>query len=204
MMMRRFFGHIFFCRRFSVTQTDSTDTTLLLNLFSNGDAEAAEVLIPMVYRELRQIAERYMSHERPDHTLQPTALVHEVYMRLFEKKIEYSNRGHFLAVASQMMRRLLIDHSRRLHSDRRQGDRQKLSLDEIPEPTTMQPELVIDLHDALSGFAKLHPRASRVVEMRFFGGFQLDEIAAALDVSLATVKRDWDFAQVWLVGQLTD
>lgn len=177
---------------------DATDTTQLLNQFSNGDAEAAGRLIPLVYEDLRQMAEWYMKQERKGHTLQPTALVNEVYLRLFQKKVEYARREHFFAVASQVMRHLLVDYSRRIRAARRQGERHKISLDEIPDPQLPVREDLVRLHEALQDFERLHPRAGRVVEMRFFGGFHIEEIAQALDTSPATVKRDWEFAQAWL------
>ncbi|HKQ73772.1 MAG TPA: sigma-70 family RNA polymerase sigma factor [Blastocatellia bacterium] len=187
----------------SPTKTkNSENTAQLLNDFSNGDADAAARLIPIVYHELRQIAEWHMSRERTDHTLQPTALVNEVYLRLFNERIEYSDRGHFLAVASRIMRRLLVDHSRRLKAERRQGDRIRIPIDEVIHSPQETRQDLVALNDALSDFGRLHPRASQVVEMRFFGGFQLEEIADALGISLATVKRDWSFAQIWLYSQL--
>jgi len=181
---------------------DINDTTRLLNGFSNGDADAAARMIPIVYQELHQIAERLMRGERPDHTLQPTALINEIYLRLFNERIEYNNRAHFLAIASRLMRRLLVDNSRRRGAVRRQGNRIKIPLDEILDlPQEARHDLVA-LNDVLSDFERLRPRASQVVEMKFFGGFQLEEIAEALDISPATVKRDWEFAQVWLYDRL--
>ena len=181
---------------------DTHDTTVLLNGFSNGDTDAAARVISIVYTELHQIAERLMHRERPDHTLQPTALVNEIYLRLFDERIEYNNRAHFLAIASRLMRRLLVDHHRRRKAERRQGDRIKVPMDEIPESPLRTRDDLDALHNALSDFERLHPRAGKVVEMRFFGGFQLEEIATALNISEATVKRDWGFAQVWLYSQL--
>jgi len=187
-----------------MTSPDDEDVTRLLNDFSRGDPEAFDRIIPIVYQELRQIAERHMCRERADHTLQPTALISEIYLRLFNKKIEYSDREHFLATASRLMRRLLVDHYRRIHADRRQGRLIKIPLEEAIEcPAAPRCDLVA-LNDALSDFEGLSPRASKIVEMRFFGGFQLNEIADALGVSLATVKRDWSFAQVWLYSQLSE
>jgi len=187
----------------SATNNEKAEnTTQLLNGFSNGDADAAARLIPIVYQELRQIAEHRMSRERPDHTLQPTALVNEVYLQLFNEGIEYRDRGHFFAVAARVMRRLLVDHSRRLKAERRQGGRIKIPIDEVLDSTQEARQDFVALNDALSDFERLHPRASQVVEMRFFGGFQLEEIADALGISLTTVKRDWEFAQVWLYSQL--
>lgn len=184
--------------------SDTNDTTRLLNGFSNGDADAGARMISIVYQELHQIAERLMHGERPDHTLQPTALINELYHRLFDKKIEYHDRAHFIALASRLMRRLLVDNSRRRSAVRRQADRIKIPLDEILDlPQDARHDLVA-LNDALSDFQLLNPRASQVVEMKFFGGFQVEEIALALEISPATVKRDWDFAQVWLYDQLKD
>jgi len=187
-----------------MTPPDDEDITRLLNDFSNGDQDAFERIIPIVYQELHRIAERHMNRERDGHTLQPTALINEIYLRLFNKKIEYNDREHFLATTSLILRRLLVDHSRRINADCRQGKLIKIPLEEaLDSPAEPRYDLVA-LNDALSDFERLNPRASKVVEMRFFGGFQLSEIAEVLGVSLATVKRDWSFAQVWLYIQLSE
>jgi len=172
--------------------------------FRNGDHEAATRLMEIVYNELRQIARRYMRDERTGHTLQPTALVHEVYIRLFgENVIEYQNCGHFFVVASKTMRRLLVDHARRRHADRRSGDRIKLSLDDIVDLPLDIDNSLVALNDVLSDLERFDPHMSQIVELRFFGGLTVKEVAESLKISEATVKRDWEYAKVWLYSQLS-
>jgi RNA polymerase sigma factor (TIGR02999 family) len=180
------------------------EITQLLADFRNGDHEAATRVMEIVYNELRQIARRYMQDERADHTLQPTALVHEVYIRLFgENVIEYQNCGHFFVVVSKTMRRLLVDHARRRHADRRLGDRIKLPLDEIADLPLEIDDGLVALDDVLSDLERLDPHMSQIVELRFFGGLTIKEVAESLKISEATVKRDWEYAKVWLYHQLS-
>ena len=171
-------------------------TELLKNL-SAGDRSASSQLVLLVYDELRRLAQHYMGMERPNHTLQATALVHEAFLRLVkQEQVSWQNRAHFIGVAAQIMRRILVDHARIRHADKRGGDQPAISLDEdgcllSPE----QSDQVVALEEALLRLAKLSPRQSRVVELRFFGGLSEQEIAEVLEVSTKTVKRDWVVAK---------
>ncbi len=183
--------------------TEAHEITRLLTAYRAGNPAAAEELIGLVYQELRQLARQYLRHERADHTLQPTALVHEVYLRLFGKgALEYQDRGHFFTIASRQMRRILVDHARTKQAARRAGDLIKVPLEELAEtPQTINQDLAA-LDAALTDLERLYFRTSQVVELRFFGGLTEQEIAAVLGISTATVKRDWEFAKVWLYSQL--
>ena len=172
--------------------------------YSNGKREALDVLTPMVYKELRNLAARYLRRERSDHTLQSTALVHEAYLRLIDQnQVQWQNRAHFFGVAAQMIRRILVDHARTRHAQKRGGNAQKLSLDEaigLPEQRDLD---IIALDDALKLLAELDPQQSKVIELRFFGGLSIEETAEAIGISPATVKREWVTARAWLLRQLT-
>ena len=182
---------------------DAGELTRLLAAYRNGDQEAAAELIPLVYQELRQLARHHLRQERADHTLQPTALVHEVYLRLFgERTVEYQNRGHFFLIAARQMRRILVDHARAHHAARRSGDLIKVSLEELAETPQEIKQDWAALDEALADLERLHPRTSQVIELRFFGGLTEQETAAVLGISVATVRRDWEFAKVWLYSQL--
>jgi len=180
------------------------DVTGLLRKWSQGDEAAADELTPLVYVELRRLAHRYLGRERPDHSLQSTELVHEAYLRLVDQKeARWQDRAHFFAVSGQIMRRILVDHARARHRDKRGGGAPVLVLNEeidIPEQRSFE---LIALDDALDTLAKLDPQQSRVVELRFFAGLSIDETAEALNVSRATVNRDWVTARAWLVRELT-
>ncbi|MCC6587520.1 MAG: sigma-70 family RNA polymerase sigma factor [Bryobacterales bacterium] len=182
----------------------SGELTQLLVDYSNGKREALDVLTPMVYKELRNLAARYLRRERSDHTLQSTALVHEAYLRLIDQnQVQWQNRAHFFGVAAQMIRRILVDHARTRHAQKRGGNAQKLSLDEaigLPEQRDLD---IIALDDALKLLAELDPQQSKVIELRFFGGLSIEETAEALGISPATVKREWVTARAWLLRQLT-
>jgi RNA polymerase sigma factor (TIGR02999 family) len=182
----------------------SRDITLWLTNWRNGDAKAGERLADAVYPELRQIAARFLNNERKDHTLEPNALVHELWMRLVGgDAVAFQNRTHFLAIAAQTMRRILIDHARARTRNKRGGQQQRVSLTAVDgwNPVTHDEEL-LDLDQALSKLEGADPRAARVVELRFFGGLQEDEVAEALGVSVITVKRDWKVARAWLMNKL--
>ena len=182
----------------------SRDITLWLTNWRNGDAKAGERLADAVYPELRQIAARFLNNERPGHTLEPNALVHELWMRLVGgDAVAFQNRTHFLAIAAQTMRRILIDHARARTRNKRGGQQQRVSLTAVDgwNPVTYDEEL-LDLDQALSKLEGADPRAARVVELRFFGGLQEDEVAEALGVSVITVKRDWKVARAWLMNTL--
>jgi RNA polymerase sigma factor (TIGR02999 family) len=181
----------------------SQDVTRLLVAWSNGEQEALEQLIPLVYNELHRLAHRHMERERPGHTLQSTALVHEAYERLVRlKDVSWQNRAHFFAVSAQMMRRILVDYARSRRYTKRGGEWRHVALNEALAVSRDQRTDIVDLDDALRTLADLDPRKSRVVELRFFGGLSIEETADVLHVSPETVLRDWRLAKVWLVRQL--
>jgi RNA polymerase sigma factor (TIGR02999 family) len=177
--------------------------TELLRAWSQGDRAALDRLIPLVYEELHRLAQRYMRQERPDHTLQATSLVNEAYLRLIDvNRIEFRNRTHFLALAAQMMRRILVEFARNRHRQKRGGRAVRVSLDEVQElPESTTPDVVV-LSDALNGLATIDARMSQVVELRFFGGLTVDETAQVLNVSPETVMRDWKTAKAWLLREI--
>ena len=180
------------------------EVTQLLRAWSQGDEQALEQLMPLVYQELRRMAKRYMARENPGQTLQATALVHEAYLRLIEQRlVSWQNRAHFFAISAQMMRRILVDRARARHYDKRGGEACLISLDEaLVVGQEMEPNLVA-LDDALKSLAIIDPRKSRVVELRYFGGLSVKEAAEVLKVSIETVMRDWKVAKVWLLRELS-
>ncbi|MBM3804778.1 MAG: sigma-70 family RNA polymerase sigma factor [Acidimicrobiia bacterium] len=182
----------------------SNDVTQLLVSWSEGDPKALEALTPLVYDELRKLAGRYLRRERPDHTLQSTALVHEAYLRMVDQRqVRWQNRAHFFGVAAQIIRRILVDHARSHKVEKRRADAVKLTLDEaMAVPEVRQVDLVA-LDDSLSSLASLDPQQGRIVELRFFGGLSIEETAEVLGVSPATVKRDWASAKAWLYREMT-
>jgi RNA polymerase sigma-70 factor, ECF subfamily len=174
----------------------------LLRAWSDGDTSALERLTPFVYEELHRLARRYMRGERPDHSLQTTALVNEAYMRLVGyERMKWQNRAHFFAVSAQVMRRILVEHARR-HNLRRGGGVPHVSLDEAALVGGHRAADLVALDDALNTLAQRDPRKAQVVEMRFFGGLNVDETADVLKVSPATVMRDWSTAKTWLYREL--
>ena len=178
-------------------------TTLLL-AWGRGDETALDQLIPLVHDELRQLARRHMAGERPGHTLQATALVNEAYLRLIEvNQVRWQNRAHFFAMASRVMRRILVDAARARGYQKRGGGAEKVSLDEALLVSGEPRQDLIALDDALNALAAFDLRKSQVVEMRFFGGLSVEETAEALHVSADTVMRDWRLAKVWLVRELS-
>ncbi|HVO80407.1 MAG TPA: sigma-70 family RNA polymerase sigma factor [Terriglobales bacterium] len=182
---------------------ESHEVTRLLRAWGAGDQEALQELTPLVYQELRRAARRYMAGERPSHTLQATALVNEVYLRLIDaRRMDWQNRAHFFGVCAQLMRRILTDFARSRRYQKRGGGAAHMTLDEAlvvgPEPDR---ELV-ELDEALKKLALVDERKSRVVELRFFGGLDVRETAEVLKVSPETVMRDWKLAKVWLVREL--
>ncbi|MGI8988109.1 MAG: sigma-70 family RNA polymerase sigma factor [Bryobacteraceae bacterium] len=181
------------------------EITRLLGELKSGRREAADVLMPMVYRELRRLAASHMRRERPDHTLQATALVNEVYLRLVQQqKVDWRNRAHFFGVAAGLMRRILVDHARAHRADRRGGGAQKLQLNEAIAFDESQSDDLVALDDALSRLETWDPRQSRIVELLFFGGLTQEEAAEVLGISVRTVKRDWSVARAWLHGEMDD
>ncbi|HLL75593.1 MAG TPA: sigma-70 family RNA polymerase sigma factor [Pyrinomonadaceae bacterium] len=179
------------------------EMTLLLAAWSDGDREALDKLLPLVERELHRLARRYMSRERPDHTLQATALVNEAYVRLIDQtRVRWQNRAHFFAIAAQTMRRILIDHARKQTYAKRGGGALKVALDDAPALTDERAAELVALDEALAGLAKLDERKARVVELRYFGGLGVEEVAEVLGVSVDTVTRDWRRARAWLRREL--
>src|SRR5262245_36368315 len=180
------------------------EVTQLLLAWRQGEQVALEELIPLVHKELRRLAHRYMSGERDGHTLQTTALVNEAYLRLVDSsQVQWQNRAHFLAIAAQLMRRVLVDFARTRNYQKRGGEILKVEFDEAWMGSTGRgSELVVALDDALEALAKVDPRKSQVVEMRFFGGLSAKETAEVLNVSEDTVLRDWKLAKTWLLREL--
>jgi RNA polymerase sigma factor (TIGR02999 family) len=179
------------------------DVSRLLIAWSNGDEEAHEQLMPLVYEELRRLAHRHLGRERAGHTLQTTALVHEAYLRLVDQKeVRWQNRTHFFAVAAQMMRRILVDYARSRRFAKRGGGAQQVSLDEAMVVSNERAADVVALDEALNALAEFDERKSRMVELRFFGGLSIEETAEVLKVSPGTVMRDWTLTKAWLQREL--
>jgi len=176
----------------------------LLRAWGRGDLQARDELVPVVYRELRRRAGAYLRRERPDHTLQPTALVHEAYLRLTaQDRVAWQNRAHFFAIAAQMMRRVLVDHAREHQAAKRPGAHLKVLLDDgigAAQPPSCELMMV---DEALVDLARIDPRQAQIVELRYFGGLSEQEVAAVLSVSRATVTREWQTARAWLYRRLT-
>ena len=184
-------------------RVSALDLTQILRSASTGDPDARARVIQAAYDDLRELAAGKMSGERQNHTLTSTALVHEVSMKMLnDSRVPTESRGQFFAYASKAMRNLLIDHARNRGRQKRGGDRQKFSLEEAMIACDEQRDEFLALNDALESLADLEPRKAQVVEMRYFGGMSNQEIASALDISLATVKRDWEVAKTWLLRQL--
>lgn len=184
---------------------DAHEVTLLLSALTRGDQDAGARLIPVVYNELRRLAGSYMRHERPDHTLQATALVHEAYLKLVEQQsVNWQSRAHFFGVAAQLMRRILIDHARGHLRQKRGGEYKKVSLNDAFIFSPEQSVELLAVDESLQRLAKLDERQARVVELRFFGGLSVEEAAAVLGISAKTVKRDWSVAKAWLYADLKE
>ena len=188
-----------------MTAEDRTQITdLLAQLDRRNRPEVADQLMPLVYDELRRLARGYFRRERPDHTLQPTALVHEAYLRLVDQtRIEWQGRTQFYAVGAVMMRRVLVDYARGHQRARRGGARRKIELDSSLSPAEMSEFEILALHEAIEKLATLDERQAKVVELRFFGGLSVEEVAEALDVSKRTVEGDWRHAKAWLRAEFT-
>lgn len=179
------------------------DITTLLRRFRAGDRAAEEQLVPRVYHELRRLAAAYMRREKPGASLQPTALVHEAYLRMVDyKQVEFKDRHHFFALAAQVMRRILVDRARARKAAKRGGAAGALPLDEAIELGTPKEDLLISLDEALDRLSGLNPRMGQIVEMRFFGGMTEEEIGEYLGVSARTIKRQWATARLWLQKEL--
>ena len=185
----------------SIAPTETV--TQILQQWSGGDPNASARLMPLVYEELRRQAAEYLRHERPDHTLQATALVHEAYLKLVDQnRANWKDRAHFASVAAHLMRRILVQHARTHNAEKRGGKLEKLYLDETRELSCERRPDLVELDDALQSFAATYPREGQVVELKFFGGLEANEIAAVLSVSAKAVSRDWHFAKLWLRREL--
>lgn len=180
------------------------DVTELLVRWNNGDKQALDELLPLVYAELRRVAGGYLKHERPDHSLQATAVVHDVYLRLVDQKqANWQNRAHFFGVAAQIMRRILVDHARTKHRAKRGGGTFRLALSQADIVAKESSVDLVGLDDALKKLASIDALKSQIVELRFFGGLTIEETAEALGVSHATVERGWTMARAWLRREMT-
>ena len=189
----------------SHNDSGSPKITQMLRDWGEGRSEALDELLPHIYNALHRQAAAYLRRERPNHTLQTTALVHEAYLKLIDQKqVEWKSRGHFFALAAQAMRRILVDHAKSRHREKRGGPNEDVPLEDqllaVAEETNID---VIALDEALSRLAKFDPQQERIVEMRYFAGLSLDETAAAIGISRATAARDWAVAKAWLHRELT-
>ena len=186
-----------------MNQHPTDSVTQLLIEVSKGDRGAVDLLLPVIYDELRKLAANYLRRERPDHTLQPTALVHEAYLRLVDQsRVNWQNRAHFFGVAAQIMRRLLVDHARKHNAEKRGQDFQKLSLDENIDRAVERSGELIALDDALKALAVFDEQKARIIELRYFGGLSIEETADILGVTPTTIKRHWRMAKAWLYGEM--
>jgi len=186
-----------------VNDYTTENVTQLLVELSNGNHAVVDALLPLIYDELRNLAANYLRRERRDHTLQPTALVHEAYLRLVDQRsVNWQNRAHFFGVAAQLMRRILVDHARAHNAEKRGHDFQKLSLDENIDKADERSAELIALDDALKELAEIDEQKSRIVELRYFGGLTVEETAEVLGVTPITIKRHWRMAKAWLHGRM--
>lgn len=185
-----------------MSDSKTQEVTRLLNSLHAGNKQAADELIPLVYSEMRKLAAHYLKSEREGHTLQPTALVHEAFLKLVEQETEWQNRNHFFAMAANLMRRILVDYARSYKAEKRGGIADKVSLEDAFVFVKEKPSEMLALDEALEELAKIDPRRAKVVELKFFGGLNHEEIAEVLGVHSNTVLRDWNLARAWLKTQL--
>jgi RNA polymerase sigma factor (TIGR02999 family) len=186
-------------------QTSSQQLTQMLIQLSEGNAQMVDDILPLIYDELRRLAGNYLRRERSDHTLQPTALVHEAYIKLIDQtQVKWQNRAHFFGIAANIMRRILVDYARQHKAEKRGGAAEKMPLEEeiliVSEGKSAE---LLALDEALENLAKIDPQKSKIVELRYFGGLSVEETAEVLGVSEITVKRHWRMAKAWLYGQLS-
>ena len=188
-----------------IVPTAPNNVTQLLVELTDGNTQVLELLLPIVYNELRSLANNYLRRERADHTLQPTALVHEAYLKLVDQKnVQWQNRAHFFGVAANIMRRILVDHARKHNADKRGGEFSKEQLEEALVVVSDEKSFeLLALDDALEELAKVDPQKSRIVELRYFGGLSVEETAEVMGISEITVKRHWKMAKAWLYGQIS-
>ena len=183
-------------------EDDREEVTQLLRALHAGDTHAAEALLPLVYRELHRLAASYMRRERPDHTLQATALIHEAYLRLAHDDVDWQNREHFIGVAAHVMRRVLVDYARAHKAEMRGGGLQRVELEDGFAISAGRMDEVMVIYKALEKLAEENPRQARVVELRYFGGLSVEEIGTLLGIAPRSVKRDWALARIWLFREL--
>jgi RNA polymerase sigma factor (TIGR02999 family) len=198
-IMRRRCKEILFMLE-TVNQTDSI--TQLLAAHGSGDRKALEKLLPLVYHELKRLAESHLRRERPEHTLQPTALVHEAYLRLIKQEVSWQNRAHFFGIAGRVMRQILVDYARERSAGKRGSGGIKLSLNETIYLTDERAAILIALDDALEELARFDSEKARLVELRYFAGLSVEETAQAMGISVPTVVRHWRSAKAWLMGRI--
>lgn len=179
-----------------------SQTTELLRALRGGDGAAAEQLLPLVYSELHRVAAAYMRRERPDHTLQPTALINEAYLRLVREDVDWNNRAHFVGFAAHVMRRVLVDYARTRNAEQRGGGLERVELQEQMAVSPERLDEIATLDQALVRLEKTNPRQARVVELRYFGGLSVEQVGALLGIAPRSVKRDWALARIWLFNEL--
>lgn len=185
--------------------SETGKATALLLALGEGDAQARERMLPLVYGELRRLAAQYLRRERPGHTLQPTALVHEAYCRMIDqRRVDWNNRAQFVGLAAVMMRRILVNHARDRVAAKRGGAAERVSMTIVAAQADMQEIDLLWLHEALDRLAELDARKGQIVELKFFGGLTTDEIAATVGVSRATVEREWTFSRAWLYREISE
>lgn len=184
--------------------SETEEVTRLLKCLNAGDRDAVDVLVPIVYSELRKLAAHYLKSEREGHTLQPTALVHEAFLKLVEQETQWQNRTHFFAMAANLMRRILVDYARGYNAGKRGGGAEKVILEDAFVFVKEKPAEMLALNEALEDLAKIDPRRAKVVELKFFGGLNNEEIAQVLGVHSNTVLRDWNLARAWLKTRMQD
>jgi RNA polymerase sigma factor (TIGR02999 family) len=184
----------------------TTELTELLHAWKDQDPKQMERLVPLLYQELRVLAASHLRRERPDHTLQRTALVNEVFMRLMGQRVDWENRSHFFGVASRLMRRVLVDYARKGHAEKRGGHMVKVEIEKLDNLLEYAAEgknpIVLTVHHALEKLEDLDPRQARLVELRFFGGHSIEEAADLMGISASTAKREWKFVRAWLKNEI--
>lgn len=181
---------------------DAKEITLMLERARGGNQEMVSQLVPLLYDELRRLASYYLKRERPDHTLQATALVNEAYMRLLGQEVDWKNRSHFFGIAAQQMRRILVDYARKQHRVKRGGPAVKVSLDEAMIVSNENPEQILAVDEALGKLAAFDPQQARIVELRVFAGLKAEEVAEVMSIHLSSVKREWTIARAWLTREM--
>ena len=186
----------------SAESSSKGQITQLLRAMRQGDGQAAETLLPLIYKELHRLASSYMRRERPDHTLQATALIHEAYLKMAQEDVDWKNREHFIGVAAHVMRRVLVDYARAHNAQMRGGGAQRVELADGMAISVDRLDEMLVLHEALERLAQQNGRQAKVVELRYFGGLSIEEIGNVLGIAPRSVKRDWSLARLWLFREL--